>query len=298
MKTTTTLLKTSLVGLFLTLVTATFAQQAPPNPSTPITVPGDLHIGTINDDATEVTPVTGAIFFYNPSGTSITLTASKTDVVTGLDYTEYVWHRVGRDGTPLSTEGETTGTLTLTNLTPGYYRYRVYGWIDDDGVVCQSDEYQDMIFFVLRPLSITSEAPTNAIQQFCLGEAPTDPLALTSTVTFDATVPYHTDGGFPNPENTSDFDLTYRWYAVNDQDPTNEIAIADPAAIDYNLFSAVGTYTFHVEVAYASTIKDRGTRAHAIWETQVMLNGGTGAYELEVTPRPGRPTITIEAITD
>lgn len=296
MKTTKTLLKTSLAGLFLTLATTIYAQQAPPAPSTPISTPDDLHIGTINDEETEVTTVTDAVLFYNPSGTSITLSASETDLVTGLNYTEYIWHRVAQDGTTLGTETETGRTLTLYNLTPGFYRYRVYGWIDDDGVVCQSDEYQDMIFFVLRPLAITSEAPTDAIQQFCFGEAPTDPLSLTSTVTFDTAVPYNTDGAFPNPENTGDFDLTYRWYAINDQAPTTEIAITDPANIDYDLFNAVGTYSFHVEVTYASTIKDRETREHAIWNTQVMVDGE--AFELNVTPRPGRPTITIESVND
>ena len=296
MKTTTTPLKTSLVGLFLTLATAIYAQQAPPAPSTPISTPDDLHIGTINDDETTVTPVADAVLFYNPNGTSITLTASTTDQVTGLDYTEYIWHRVAQDGTILSTESETSGTLTLTGLTPGFYRYRVYGWIDDDGVVCQSDEYQDIIFFVLRPLAITSEAATGAIQQFCLGEAPTEQLTLNSTVTFDNTVPYNTDGTFPNPENTSDFELAYRWYAINDQAPTTEIPITNPASIDYADFDALGTYTFHVEVTYANTLKDRGTREHAIWDTQVMLGGEV--FELTVTPRPGRPTITIEAITD
>ena len=296
MKTTTTLLKTSLVGLFLTLATTIYAQQAPPNPTTPISSPSALHIGTINDDQTEVTAVADAVLFYNPAGTSITLTASTTDTETGLNYTEYIWHRVGQDGTEISTEAETGGSLTLSNLEPGFYRYRVYGWIDDDGIVCQSDEYQDMIFFVLRPLAITSEAPTNAIQEFCSGEAPTDPLSLTSTVIFDSTVPYNTVGAFPNPANTTDFELTYRWYAINDEAPETEITINDAANIDYEQFDEAGTYTFHVEVMYASTIKDRETREHAIWSSQVML--GENAFELHVAPRPGRPTITIEAVID
>ena len=290
------MLKAGLVGLFLIATTAVLAQQAPPNPNTPISEPTDLYVGTINDDETDVTPVTGAVFFYNPTGTSVALTASPTDAVTGLDYTEYIWHRIGQDGEVISTESETGGTLTVSGLDPGFYRYRVYGWIEDDGVTCQSDEYQDMIFFVLRPLAITSEAPTDAIEQFCVGDVPTEVLSLTSSVAFDPTVEYNTVGGFPNPANADDFELSYRWYAINDQDAGNEIAITDPANIDYDLFNAEGTYTFYAEVTYASTIKDRGTREHAIWDTQVMLDGV--AYELTVAPRPGRPTITIEAVTD
>jgi len=296
MKATKTMLKASLVGLFLMTTTAVLAQQAPPNPVTPISEPADLYVGTINDDETSVTPNTGAVFFYNPAGTSVALTASSTDVITGLNYTEYIWHRIGQDGEIVSTESETGGILTVSGLEPGFYRYRVYGWIEDDGVTCQSDEYQDMIFFVLRPLAITSEAGTDAIEQFCVGDVPTEQLTLTSAVAFDASVEYNIVGGFPNPANAEDFELSYRWYAVNDQDAANEIAITDPANIDYNLFNAVGTYTFFVEVTYASTIKDRGTREHAIWDAQVMLDGS--AYELTVTPRPGRPTITIEAVTD
>src|SRR5690606_24815732 len=152
MKETTTLLKMSLIGLFLTISTFLFAQVAP-NPTAPITTPENLDVGTINDGETAVSPVTTAVLFYNPAGTTITLTASETDVVTGLDYSSYVWHAINQNGTIAETLEEKTGTLRVEGLQPGYYRYRVFGFIDDDGVVCQSDAYQDLIFFVLRPLA-------------------------------------------------------------------------------------------------------------------------------------------------
>lgn len=304
MKETTTLLKMSLVGLFLTISTFLFAQVAP-NPTTPITTPENLDVGTINDDQTAVLPVTTAVLFYNPAGTAITLTASETDVVTGLDYSSYVWHAINQDGTIAETLEEETGTLRVEGLQPGYYRYRVFGFIDDEGVICQSDEYQDMIFFVLRPLTPTANPGTGAITEFCLNEPPTDPLVLEADVVFDADVAYNANA-FTNPA-VGDFALTYRWYAVNSNDLGTQIPLTDPATttnpgainnieIDYTDLTDFGSYTFFVEVQYANSIKDRGTRDHAIWTAQVM--DGTEGFTIEVTQTPGRPTITIEAIED
>src|SRR5690606_886672 len=262
MKETTTLLKICLVGFFLTITTSLFAQVAP-TPTTPITTPANLDVGTIADDQTEVVEVTTAVLFYNPAGTAITLKASETDVVTGLDYSSYVWHRVNQDGTIEETLGETTGTLNVTSLQPGYYRYRVFGFIDDEGVICQSDAYQDLIFFVLRPLAPSATAGAGAVTKFCLNEPPTDPLVLEADVVFDAA---YNANKFTNPA-VGDFALTYRWYAVNDNDPGTQIPLTDPATatnpgainnieIDYTDLTDFGSYTFFVEVQYANSIKD------------------------------------------
>ena len=94
--------------------------------------------------------------------------------------------------------------------------------------------------------------------------------------------------------------MTYRWYAINSEAPTDTIALAGTESsieVDYADFSDLGTYTFHADVQYNNAIKDRGIRAHALWTTNV-LNAAGASYELVVTPAPGRPSITIEDVED
>lgn len=304
MKETTTLLKISLFGLFLAISPFLFAQTAP-NPTTPIIAPSNLDVGTINDDETTVESVPTAILFYNPAGTAITLTASEIDEVTELPYSSYVWHEINQDGSIAETLAEQTGTLRVEGLQPGYYRYRVFGVIDDEGVICQSDAYQDMIFFVLRPLTPSATPGDDAVTEFCLNTPPTEPLILEAGVVFDANVDYN-GNAFAQPA-VGDFALTYRWYAVNSNAPDTQIPLTDPAtetnpgaandiSIDYADLTDFGSYTFFVEVQYSNGIKDRDSREHAIWTAQVM--DGTEAFTIDVTQTPGRPTITIESIED
>lgn len=305
MKKTTTLLKISLVGLFLAISTTIYAQTAP-NPTTPIMASSDLDVGTIDNDETTVTPVATAVVFYNPGGSSITLEASETDVVTGLAYSSYLWHEIAQDGIISETLAEEGRQLVVTGLEPGYYRYRVYGYIDDDGVICQSDDYQDLVFFVLRPLALTAGTGLDAITEFCLNEIPEDALALEVDVDFDAAVDYN-DNSFTQP-TVDEFAMTYRWYAINSNDAATQIPLTEPAtatnagaenaiSLDYEDLTAIGTYTFHVEVQYSDGIKAREDRSHALWTAQVLNDEGA-PFELVVTPIPGRPTITIESVVD
>src|SRR5690606_33319685 len=123
----------------------------------------------------------------------------------------------------------------------------------------------DIILFVLRPLDIMSPAPVDAILEFCLNDVPAGSLALNAAVDFNSLIEYYSNS-FPNPA-VGDFELTYRWYAVNNENPGVEIPLTDPASItndgagnnitvDYADFTEAGTYTFHVEVQYSNAIKD------------------------------------------
>lgn len=306
MKTTMTMLKAGLIGLFLMISSSIFAQTVP-NPNLPIANAEDLNIGTADDGEPPVAHIADAVMFYNPAtdGPSLTLVASVTDAITGLDFSSYIWHEIDGTGTVTEELTEESGNLELSELQPGYHRYRVYGLVDDDGVTCQSDEFQDIILFVLRPLDITSSTPVDAILEFCLNDVPAESLALEADVIFDSLIEYY-GNGFPNPA-VGDFELTYRWYAINNENPEVEIPLTDPASstdagavsninVDYAEFTEAGTYTFHVEVQYSSAIKDSGTREHAVWTATV--GGGTDPYELIVTLAPGRPTITIENVQD
>lgn len=320
MKTTKTLLRTGLVGLFL-FAAFTGKTQIIPSPVTTVSSPSDLQVGTLEDGVAPITPTDPpAIFFYReasteaPTGTTITLRASLTDEsAQPITFNSYVWYKmVTPDGTsePLPTTplSETGRDLKLENLQPGYHKYRVYGVVEDGEAICQSEEFQDIIFFVLRPLAPTASAETDAITEFCIDNPTNESLNLTTTVDF-ATPGY--DGNYANPDVEA-FDLSYRWYAVKDGETTQidlftttangatHTLTLDGANDGYAALvtAGVGTYTFYVEVQYSNTIKDREEREHAIWNSQVTANGTTDPYQLTLTPTPGRPTITIEDITD
>lgn len=305
MKTTMTMLKPGLVGLFLMISTAIFAQTAP-NLTLPITGFANLGIGTLDDGELPESATADAVLFYNPAtnGPSLTLTASVTDAVTGLNFSSYIWQEIDGAEAVINEFDVTTNQLPLSGLLPGYHRYRVYGLVEDSGVSCQSDEFQDIILFVLRPLAVTAPTTTDAILNFCINDIPAGSLALGADVAFNSEIGYNTKG-FPTP-TAEDFELTYRWYAINDANPGVQIPLTDPASItsagaennitvDYADFTEVGTYTFHVEVEYSNAIRDRETREHAVWTATV---GGVTPLEIVVTPTPGRPTITIEAVND
>lgn len=310
MKTTQTkTLKVSLVGLLLMIGTVSYAQLIAPVPKATIATSEDLNLGTLNNDATDVVATVNTVLFYNPAtnGPSITLRASLTDdSMPPLEFDSYLWYQITYNGTEeIATliAGETGRDLSLTALQPGYHKYRVYGLVDNDGEVCQSDEFQDIIFFVLRPLAPTATTGTGAITEYCANDVPTGSLALEADVAYGA--PDFNSNGYANP-NIDAFNLTYRWYAINSNDPGTQIALTDPAtgtntgaennvSVDYSSLTAPGTYTFYVEVQYSENIKPRDGREHAIWTAAV---GGGTPYQLTVSPIPGRPTITIENPVD
>lgn len=311
MKTKMNMLKSGLVALLLMGSTTLIAQVVAPLPQTPVTAGTNLDVGTINQNTLPVTTLADAILFYNPAtdGPSITLQATLDDG-NGLTFDSYDWIEVTFNGTEEifnGITGQTTNELELTELAPGYHKYRVYGIVDNDGVECQSDDFQDIIIFVLRPLDPSAAAAVGAIQEYCENDIPAGNLELSGTVLFDTDVTYN-GKGYSNPD-VDDFDLTYRWYAVNSNDVGTQIPLTTPPTstnagatsslqIPYADLNDAGTYTFFVEVQYSNAIKDRGTRAHAIWNIPVTENGNADVFELVVSPTPGRPIITIEAVND
>ncbi|SKC03355.1 hypothetical protein SAMN05660841_03761 [Sphingobacterium nematocida] len=315
MKNKLKLLKTGLLALLLcTLINSSLAQLAAPVPTIPIDSKSKLGLGTLDDGVGTVTDQANTILFYKETGgvsvTGLTLRASLTDdnSTDPLEFTSYRWYKMGYDGTtetPAEISGQTTRDLALTALQPGYYKYRVYGLVEDGTVLCQSEEFQDIIFFVLRPLDPTASAAANSLAGFCIGEeASAADLVLNSTVEFSA-IDYQ-GGSYPNPA-VGNFDLAYRWYAVKKGDvsntkiylqttPVNSTGAANTFTLsDYTALADAATYQFFVEVQYSEAIKQRDNREHALWTARV---GGDTPYELIVSPKPGRPTITIETVND
>lgn len=271
--------------------------QTHPNFQSPISVPADLDVGTISSGETMVTTLSEAVLFYNPvtSGPSITLNASLDDG-TGNTFTSYEWNSVLGDGTETLVTGTTTAILTASGLAPGYHKYRVYGLVDngDGTVTCQSDDYQDIILFVLPELSVTTTANLNGNPAgYCVAEIPTTPINLSvSGLSADYTA---NTNGYVNP-TAEDFTLNYKWYAVLDGGTANPIDLATTTNNYDVTITQPGTYTFYVEATYAVKVDD-SAREYVVF-TDVVEDGTGVPLEIEVTPIPGAPTITIGGVTE
>jgi len=273
-----------------------------------------------------------SILFYNPAqANSFNLKASKIeDEVNnrGLNFTKYIWSE-STDGISYTViTGQNTSTLTQSGLTPGYHYYKVEGLVNPDGVdeslLC-SPLSEVFAVYVLPQLSVTVSGTTtnsNNAFVFCESEANTSSpadgqkkVSLTSSVTFN---------GYSGVPNVDAFEKKYRWYAIKkgasgyadfsnlSKDPTlatgaNAILLGENVslnAIDPQI-DAYGVYKVFVEVEY--TIKDRnyglGTdnpenrnRSYVIYRGIAQFGGQD--LEITVTPTPGKPHITIEAVQD
>ena len=285
----------SLLMSFTLLVAFHGNAQTPPTFTSPIATPADLDVGIINSTAATVTTVDGAVLFYNPAtnGPSITLTASSNDGA-GNTFSSYEWNTVQFDGTETLLTGESGTTLEASALVPGYHKFRVYGLVDngDGTVTCQSAEYEDIIVFVLSPLTVTTTANLNGNPSgYCVADIPTTPINLSvSSVTVDYT---NNTNGYTNPVG-SDFTVNYKWFAVLGDGTANPIDLATTTASYDVALAEPGTYTFYVEVTYAVKTDD-GSRDYVVF-TDVVDDGAGVPLEIEVTPVPGAPTITIGSV--
>ncbi|WP_306353271.1 hypothetical protein [Flavobacterium sp. '19STA2R22 D10 B1'] len=302
MKTKITTFRNSMVAFLLLGSLHVFAQN--PVFQSPISTPTNLQVGTQVSTATTVTVVDGAVLFYNPAttGPTFTLSASLTDSGTPVQtFTSYSWHEITKSGGN-EVEGTVLGsaqTLVIGSaadgIEPGYHKYRVYGNVANTGVSCQS-AYEDIILFVLPPLTTTAAVSSGTSFAYCTNNLPdaSTGLVFNPTIVYDAAHPLY-NSGFANPA-VSDFTLTYKWYAIKDGNTAAPIDLGTSLTATAPIFTDPGTYTFFVEVEYINTIKDKGARTYVTYKGQVM-NGAT-AVTVVVSPAPGAPTITITGVTD
>ncbi|UGU16981.1 hypothetical protein LS482_03695 [Sinomicrobium kalidii] len=289
-------LKKGLVILFLTCAVPAFAQIVAPVPTTPVSTPENLDVGSLTNNTLPVTTINDAVLFYDPStsGPSITLTASLDDGQ-GNTFTGYEWYNITTDGTTETENliaGEATQNLTLTQLAPGYHKFRVYGLVDDGSVICQSDDFEDIILFVLSPLTVDTAFDTNGNPlAYCATDVPATPIEL-SVTSLNADYSANTNG-YANPAG-NDFEVSYAWYAVKDGDTVNPIDLATTTDTYSVTLTDPGTYTFYVEVEYV--VKDKGSRDYVTYTGNVQDAGVD--LEIVVSPTPGAPTITIGSVTD
>lgn len=314
MKTKTTIFKTAFIAFALFCSAQTFAQTYPEAPDPGISLPEDLNVGTVTFDGTTssfASVTTNTVAFYKPDEanlgaplTGFILQASLTDDNTvPITFESYIWYELSYDGTTETANvltGEIGQTLTVSNLSAGYHKYRVKGQLQEGTVFCPSDEYQDMIVFVLPRLNV---APilTGTTLIYCENDVPaTGSNTLTATIEADYTG--NPTSAYPKPGDTdaaAAFSLTYQWYAVPATAPSTPIAIATSAEVDLSTLTTPltpGTYTFYLEVEYATAIRSNVTeqRPYVIYKGNVDAVTGT----VIVTATPGTPTITVDSVVD
>ncbi len=223
--------------------------------------------------------------------------------------------------------------IIVTGLEEGYHYFRVQGIVNPNDIVdFEGCDIQEEIFvvFILPQLDITVNSNstltngTNQVFEFCETEGQNenqDKVSITTTYSFqNSALPTSTP-------SAQDFDVNYRYYAVpasTDQtsiddatvDPVtygtllpNGAGVANEITDLENFFpqiGTIGTYKILVEIEY--TLKERNyndddetsgrVRPYVIYRDLAMLADGTTPLEITVTPKPGKPHITIEGVTD
>lgn len=158
---------------------------------------------------------------------------------------------------------------------------------------------QEFTVYVLAPLSLTVTS-SSAIEEFCADDMPTD-YVFTAAASFDPTVNFNSQTDLTSP-TLENFDLTFNWYKIADG-ATLDVATATPIKTtsttsattqddyDFNTTDdpnalATGSWNYYVTVSY--NIKGYGPFTG-------VLGGTTDLTLIKVTPKPGKPTITISS---
>ncbi|WP_140936694.1 hypothetical protein [Sphingobacterium lumbrici] len=284
-------MKVGLVALLLIIGVNASAQLIAPG------VQGAL-APNLSGDGTE------AIFAHESSSFKLTAstTSSAIDGVADVTFDEIKWYFKKADGglgdlpdLELDDEpvvgGASNSELTVTGLKPGFYTFMAIG--ETSGDIC-STVPEEFTVFVLPLLTVTVSSDL-ASDIYCADDLPTDNNSLTATVVFDAGTPFNTQrpDAYNNPV-IGDFELRYRWYKVEDgetPDFANDTPISTSTSSNvYTLVNpgdaAVGSWNYYVAVDY--TVKESGPYTDALGEVTPTV--------IQVTPKPGKPVITIEAL--
>lgn len=255
----------------------------------PVKLPADLYVG---GDATKGTSTSTGTTLFCAENTGFTLKAGTTDPVTGATYTGYTWEEQQTGSTSFGTVANgtaTSETLVISSATPGWHTYKVTATLS--GNACPPEPNYFTVY-VLPKLKVTAESnKTDATSHtFCAETgAPADAankITFTGTAVFDGT-----PNALPGLEalTAGDFELTYTWTKINGATTTTVATTKDYTLADAATTGATTTqqYTYELTVAYA--VKSCGT-----YKATGTLNGSTTTATVTVTPKPGKPTITIQ----
>ena len=223
---------------------------------------------------------------FCPTVSSFNLNASITDAL-GNTFATYEWYEVNGAGGADAIAGQTTIKLPVTSATPGYHTYRVYG-IQDYGnsQTCRADAYEDFTVYVLPPLTVTATAPNTDVLKYCVDNLPTGAGAIVLTATTAFSGAQNNVSGLPNP-SVSDFDYIYTWYKTDLLG--NKIGPALQAS-NVNTYTVaetvIGSFKYRVEVVYA-------VRPDCVPSYNAVVTQNNTEATIIVTPKPGKPTISI-----
>lgn len=286
-------LVTKLVQMSAAVVFTLFAGQSNAQTiTTPVKQASDLSVG---GDYTKGTSTSTGTTLFCAENTGFKLKADPVDPLTGATYTGFTWEEqqsgAATFGAVANASGATNAaTLTLTSATPGWHTYRVTATVT--GNVCPPDPSYYTVY-VLPKLKVTAESnkATAAEHTYCESAgapAGSNEIKFTGIVAFD---------GIPNALpglqalTISDFEIQYTWTKINNATAattvvgnTKDYTVADPAA---STATASAQYTYELSAAY--TVKTCGS-----YKGNATLNGTTTTAVVTVTPKPGKPTITIE----
>ncbi len=239
--------------------------------------------------------------------------ADGTDYNAGLDVT---------DGALIKYVAPNDNKLLVSALAEGYHYFRVQGYIIPEGTdidnTCEPQYSETFAVYVLPQLEVTAarnDAGTGPLQ-YCESTA-----AAQTDVVFKADVAYQNYLGNPA---LGGFELKYTWYSIKaDEDGTYPIIDATKVNLTgaiqqvsnnvegiTNSFTPtiaeIGEYKFFVEVEYTLKARDYDIaetadarkRTYALYRGWVGGVDQTNASRVFVTPAPGKPHITIEAVLD
>jgi len=235
-----------------------------------------------NFSALQVSAGLNAVFC--PANAKFTLTASANDG-NGNTYSSYQWSQVNEAG-GADALSETSASLSLENVTPGYHTYRVYGVTAGDGASCKADEFQDFTVYVLPPLTVSASVPDATVLKYCMNDVRPegDPKAIVLTASVDgfSTTPYKAN--ISTVHTAADFGYDYKWYRVDASNVRTEVG-TNQSTYTVNGTDA-GTFTYQCDITY------KVKNVCAAFTATVKRSGADA--KIIVTPVPGKPTITIQ----
>lgn len=249
-----------------------------------------------NDPAQGTSTSTGTtLFCKEQSGFKLTSSATDPTVPTGgtpIPYTSWLWQEIDANGDPVALPSTATAVkevLTVASATPGWHTYQVIA--STGASECPADA---VIFtvYVLPDLTITSAVdPSSPELKYCAANgAPTgtNAIKLTSTVAF-ATAPNKVKG--LRDLTLNDFDLTYTWSKEEVGVAGSKVDVGTTA--DYTVTEAAVTTTGGADRKFTYSVKVTYT-VKACGDYVATTQSGANPAVITVTPKPGKPVITIE----
>lgn len=248
-----------------------------------------------SNDPTQGTSTNDGTTLFCAESSGFTLVSSTTDGTTA--YTAYDWKELQADGSYAAVangapDATNANKLVITAATPGWHTYQVTASVS--AAACPADP---VIFtvFVLPKLKLAASAnkPDATSLTYCAQTgAPqnSDAIVFTATPAYDGTP--NALPSLPAPA-VNDFALVYKWYKVDVSDNTRTL-ITGATGAAYTLVDPADPsattkkeYRYEVEVAYAA-------KTCGLYASAATHSGGTTTAVVTVTPKPNKPTITIQ----